>query len=75
MMLDGVALPLKDQVLSLRVLLDQALLLDKQVESVARSAFYQERLDSTRSCLMYSTRLMIDNIFCQLSGPGLFPNQ
>ncbi|XP_053155745.1 uncharacterized protein LOC128346445 [Hemicordylus capensis] len=42
--LDGVALPLKDQVHSLGVPRDPALSLEAQVASVARSAFYQFRL-------------------------------
>ncbi|XP_053169630.1 uncharacterized protein LOC128353010 [Hemicordylus capensis] len=42
--LDGVALPLKEQVRSLGVLLDPALLLEAQVEAVARGAFAQFRL-------------------------------
>lgn len=40
-MLDGVALPLKDNVHILGVLLDLALLFDKQVEAVTETAFYQ----------------------------------
>ena len=42
--LDGVALPLKEQVRSLGVLLDPQLLLDSQVAAVARGAFAQLRL-------------------------------
>ncbi|XP_053100645.1 uncharacterized protein LOC128322765 [Hemicordylus capensis] len=42
--LDGVALPLKEQVCSLGVLLDLALLLEAQVEVVARGAFAWLRL-------------------------------
>ncbi|XP_061443806.1 uncharacterized protein LOC133365612 isoform X9 [Rhineura floridana] len=42
--LDGVALPLKEQIHSLRVLLESSLSLETQVASVARSAFYQLRL-------------------------------
>lgn len=39
--LDGVALPLKDQVRGLAVLLDPVLLLNKQVAGGARSTYYQ----------------------------------
>ena len=39
--LDGVALPLKEQVRSLGVLLEPSLSLEPQVASVAQSAFYQ----------------------------------
>ena len=39
--LDGVALPLKDWVCSLGVLLDPELSLEAQVNSVAKSTFYQ----------------------------------
>ena len=42
--LDGVALPLKEQVRSLGVLLEPSLSLEAKVASVARSAFYQLRL-------------------------------
>ncbi|XP_053112476.1 uncharacterized protein LOC128327575 [Hemicordylus capensis] len=42
--LDGVALPLKEQVRSLWVLLDPALLLGAQVEAVARGAFARLQL-------------------------------
>lgn len=41
LILNEVALPLNDHVHSLAVPLDPALLLDKQVVSVARNAFYQ----------------------------------
>ncbi|XP_053106346.1 uncharacterized protein LOC128325025 [Hemicordylus capensis] len=44
LVLDGVALPLKEQVRSLGVLLDPALLLEAQVEAVARGAFAWLRL-------------------------------
>lgn len=37
--LDGLALPLNEQVHSLGVLLDPCLLMDKQVAAVVRSAF------------------------------------
>lgn len=40
-MRDGVALPLEDHVHSLGVLLDPALLLDKQVAAVVRNMFHQ----------------------------------
>ncbi|XP_061470050.1 uncharacterized protein LOC133379228 [Rhineura floridana] len=42
--LDGVTLPLKEQVRSLGVLLDPLLSLEAQVASVAQNAFYQLRL-------------------------------
>ena len=42
--LDGVAIPLKEQVHSLVVLLEPSLSLEAQVASVAWSAFYQLRL-------------------------------
>ncbi|XP_061441792.1 uncharacterized protein LOC133364873 [Rhineura floridana] len=42
--LDGVTLPLKDQVRSLGVFLDSSLSLEAQVASVVRNAFYQLRL-------------------------------
>ena len=42
--LDGIALPLKEQVCSLGVLLEPSLSLEAQVASVAQSAFYQLRL-------------------------------
>ncbi|KAF7239274.1 Inactive carboxypeptidase-like protein X2 [Varanus komodoensis] len=41
LVLNGVALPLKDKVCSLGVLLDPELLLEAQVTAVARSAFFQ----------------------------------
>lgn len=41
LMLDWVTLPQKDQVCSLRVLLDPALQLDKLIAAVAKNAFYQ----------------------------------
>ncbi|KAF7251092.1 putative RNA-directed DNA polymerase from transposon BS [Varanus komodoensis] len=44
LVLNGVALPLKDRVRSLRVLLDPVLSLEAQVTVVARSAFLQLRL-------------------------------
>ena len=45
--LDGVALPLKYWVFSLGVLLDPELSLEAQVNSLAKSTFYQLRLLST----------------------------
>ncbi|XP_061477478.1 uncharacterized protein LOC133381914 [Rhineura floridana] len=42
--LDGVTLPLKEQVRSLGVILDSCLTLEAHVASVARNAFYQLRL-------------------------------
>ncbi|KAF7254272.1 putative RNA-directed DNA polymerase from transposon BS, partial [Varanus komodoensis] len=44
LVLNGVALPLKDKVRSLGVLLDPELLLEAQVTAVARSAFFQLQL-------------------------------
>ncbi|KAF7237565.1 Fatty acid amide hydrolase [Varanus komodoensis] len=44
LVLNGVALPLRDKVLSLRVLLDPELSLEAQVAAVVRSAFFQLRL-------------------------------
>ncbi|KAF7250878.1 Protein translocase subunit SecA [Varanus komodoensis] len=44
LVLNGVALPLKDRVHSLRVLLNPELTLEAQVSAVARSAFHQLRL-------------------------------
>lgn len=40
-LLDGVAVPLKEQVCSLWVLIDPALSLEAQVSSASRSTFYQ----------------------------------
>ncbi|XP_061438561.1 protein arginine N-methyltransferase 8 isoform X6 [Rhineura floridana] len=42
--LDGVTLPLKEQVCSLGIILDSSLSLEAHVASVARNAFYQLRL-------------------------------
>ena len=42
--LDGVPLPLKEQVRNLGVLLEPSLSLEAQMASVARSAFYQLQL-------------------------------
>lgn len=41
-----IALPMKEQVYSLGVLLDSELLLDKQVADMVRSVFYQLQLIS-----------------------------
>ena len=43
-LLDGVAVPLKEQVCSLGLLLEPSLSLEAQVALVTRSAFYQLRL-------------------------------
>ena len=48
--LDGVTLPLKDQVQNLGVLLDLALSMEKQILAVAKSAFFHLRQVDTPPC-------------------------
>ena len=59
--LDGVALPIKDRFHSVGVLLDPELSLDAQVNSVAKSTFYQLRL-------IYQLRPYLNRDMCYTRG-------
>ncbi|KAF7238180.1 Complement C1q-like protein 3 [Varanus komodoensis] len=79
LVLNGVALPLKDKVRSLGVLLDPELSLEAQVTAVARSAFFQLRLIHQlrryleKDCLVTVTHALVTSQldFCNLLYVGL----